>query len=91
MGYEIDRDALSKLRNLDDETMSNIIRKIAAASGMNDKQAESLSKNTGFIKRKLATMNPSKVSRMIASADESAISEIMKSIKSDKGGNNFGK
>ena len=33
MGYEIDRDALSKLRNLDDETMSNIIRKIAAASG----------------------------------------------------------
>lgn len=27
MGYEIDRDALSKLRNLDDETMSNIIRK----------------------------------------------------------------
>lgn len=58
---------------------------------MNDKQAESLSKNTGFIKRKLATMNPSEVSRMIASADESAISEIMKSIKSDKGGNNFGK
>ena len=90
MGYEIDRDALSKLRNLDDETMSNIIRKIAAASGMNAKQAESLSKNTGFIKRKLATMNPSEVSRMIASADESAISEIMKSIKSDKGGNNFG-
>ena len=91
MGYEIDRDALSKLRNLDDETMSNIIRKIAAASGMNEKQVESLSKNTGFIKRKLATMNPSEVSRMIASADESAISEIMKSIKSDKGGNNFGK
>lgn len=38
MGYEIDRDALSKLRNLDDETMSNIIRKIAAASGMNEKR-----------------------------------------------------
>ena len=82
MGYEIDRDALSKLRNLDDETMSNIIRKIAAASGMNEK----ISKNTGFIKRKLATMNPSEVSNMISSADESAVSEIMKSLKSEKGG-----
>ena len=31
-------------------------------------------------------MNPSEVSNMISSADESAVSEIMKSLKSEKGG-----
>lgn len=91
MGYEIDRETLAKLQTLDEGTVHELIRRFAMASGLNESKAESVASNSGFIKRKLSTMNPSDINRMLSSANPAAIESIVNLINSDKGGDPNGR
>lgn len=85
MGHEIDRETLDRIRGLDEKTMQDIIKRLAEASGMNERAASRLAGNSGLIRKKLASMNTGDVNKLIASADESAVSDILSAVRSDKG------
>ncbi len=85
MGHEIDRETLDKIRGLDEKTMQDIIKKLAQASGLNEQAASRLAGNSGFIRKKLASMNAGDVNKLIASADESTVSDILKTVRSENG------
>lgn len=85
MGHEIDRETLDKIRGLDEKTMQDIIKKLAQASGLNEQAAIRLAGNSGFIRKKLASMNAGDVNKLIASADESTVSDILKTVRSENG------
>ena len=55
MGYSIDRETAERLRSVDEQTLAEIIGRIAPA------QAKALSGKTGMIKKKLGSLSAEEI------------------------------
>lgn len=60
MGYSIDRETAERLRSVDEQTLAEIIGRIAPA------QAKALSGKTGMIKKKLGSLSAEEISRIVS-------------------------
>ncbi|MCQ2433208.1 MAG: hypothetical protein MJ175_11450 [Clostridia bacterium] len=80
-----DQKAIDKVLNLDDEQLRKTISVLAGISGMNEKQAARLTKNTEMIRRKLAGMTEDDLRRMIAGIDTEKLKLAAEQLKNLQG------
>lgn len=79
----IDENTINRLMALDDDSLREIIKKIASAAGADPVKAERMSADIGGIKKTISRMTPSDAERFINIAGKDKSEEILRMINRD--------
>ena len=76
-----EKEILSRLVKIDNAALQEMIRDVAQAIGMSSLKTKMLVSNPDLVRRKLQTASEEDVVRLLASLDESALSELMEKLQ----------
>ena len=78
---EINKDLINKLSRLDDNDLSEIIRAVASAAGVDERRAEHVAKNPGNIRRKIGKMTEEDLLQLAQSVGEEKAKDILSKLQ----------